>query len=206
MERWNIDAYELLQIMKEKELMPLGSFNTQVEVARLYSSEDVPKNYEQLLESLQLPWSFVEEYEAKYGLGSRQIPSSKISDQKPFPCNPVTKWEEVKITLIENETVRIETPQGSDRFSYHELGMSDKRSGNKPTMLWALFKLFAKNQGDISPTNDEYVPKLPDTAKRLNKHLQNLFKIPESIFTDHYKSLKGYKTKILFSDQTQVIK
>jgi hypothetical protein len=205
MERWKIDAYELLQIMKEKKFIPsLDSFDTRVKVARLYVTGDVSKNYEQLLVSLQFPPSFVEEYEDKYGLGSNRVPSSKTSDQKPFPCQPGTKWEDVKITLIENEAVRIETPQGKCRSSYHELGMSDKRSGNKPTLLWALFKLFAQNQGYISTTNVKYDSVLPDTAKRLNKHLQNLFKIPESIFTGHYKVEKGYRTKIFFSDQSLV--
>ena len=70
-------------------------------------------------------------------------------------------------------------------------------------MLWELFKLFAKNQGYITRTNDEYDPKLPDTAKRLNKHLQTIFNIHDSIFTDRYKTEKGYRTKIFFSDQTQ---
>jgi hypothetical protein len=138
----------------------------------------------------------VVEFEKKYKLKQKDVES------EVFPCSAGTKWEEVKITLIENEAVRIETPLGISRFSYHELGMSDKRSANRPTMLWGLFKIFAKNQGYISPTNDQYVPKLPDTAKRLNKHLRDLFDIHDSIFTDHYKAEKGYRTKIFFSDQT----
>lgn len=35
--------------------------------------------------------------------------------QKVFTCKTGTKWEDVKITLIENEAVRIETPQGGTR-------------------------------------------------------------------------------------------
>jgi hypothetical protein len=136
------------------------------------------------------------EFEKKFKLKLKEVES------EVFPCTPGTKWEKVKITLIEDEAVRIETPLGSGRFSYHELGMSDKRSGNKTTMLWALFKLFAQYQGHITPTNTEYNPRLPDTAKRLNRHLQDLFDIHESIFKDHYKKEKGYKTKIYFSDQT----
>jgi hypothetical protein len=121
-----------------------------------------------------------------------------------LPCKPGTKWEEIKITLIEDDAVRIETPQGKERCSYHELGMSDKRKGNKPTMIWALLKLFAKNQGYLTRTSGEYNPTLPDTAKRLNKRLQEIFNIHDSIFTDRYKTERGYRTKIFFSDQTQV--
>jgi hypothetical protein len=155
----------------------------------------------QILSNLLFKIDDVLEFEQKHK-SIKKKKSLEAKDQQVFPCKTGTKWEEVKITLIENEVVRIETPQGSGRFSYHEVGMSDKRSANKPTMLWSLFEIFAKNQGFISPDNIEYDPKLPDTAKRLNKHLQDLFDIRESIFTDHYKAEKGYKTKIFFSDQT----
>lgn len=93
---------------------------------------------------------------------------------------------------------------GKGNFTYHKLGMEDGRSGNKPTVIWGLFKLFAKNQGHIHSQNPKYDPQLISTAKRLNKHLQKLFEIEETIYTDHYKFQKGYKTKIFFSDQTQV--
>ena len=130
--------------------------------------------------------------------------SDEIRKQKIFSCKPSTKWEDVKITLVDDDVVKIETPQGGGRFSYHELGLSDRRSANKPKILWFLFKLFAQNNGCVSSTNIKYDPKLPDTAKRLNKHLQTTFDIHESIFIDHYKTKKGYKTKIFFSDQTVV--
>jgi len=143
-----------------------------------------------------------------------------------FPCKPGTKWSDIKITLIDKNVVIIETPQGKGRFSYHELGMSDERTRDKsPSGIWELLKLFAKCQGFISPTNynSEYFKNLSTTAKRLNKDLKDLFRINESIYTSHYKkikrrysnreeyldldtktelSMKGYETKILFSDKT----
>jgi hypothetical protein len=141
------------------------------------------------------------------------------ANQKAFPCMPGTKWEDVKITLISETTVTIETPLGSGTFTYHDLKMADLRTRErKPHMLWELLKIFAQYQGYLTPSSAEYDSKLPDTAKRLNKHLQVLFNIPESIFTSHYKSTdrnkpekdrnkpaKGYRTRIFFSDQTQVI-
>ena len=122
-----------------------------------------------------------------------------------FPCDPGTKWEDIKITLTDNETVRVETPKGKGYFTYHKLNMEDKRSGNKPTVVWELLKLFAENQGAISSQNPKYDSQLPETARRLNNHLQKLFGIKDSIYAGHYKKLKGYKTKIFFSDQTNVI-
>jgi hypothetical protein len=165
-----------------------------------YADEGLKKLFSYLDEAI-FKGDDVLEFEKKHKLIPKEE-NLEANHQKVFPCRTGTNWKDVIITLIENEAVRIDTPQGSSKFSYHELGMSDKRSGNKPTMLWALFKIFAQNQGYIAPTNIKYDPKLPDTAKRLNRHLQTLFNIPESIFTDHYKKEKGYRTKIFFSDQT----
>ncbi|NQT56100.1 MAG: hypothetical protein HQ551_07715 [Desulfobacteraceae bacterium] len=123
---------------------------------------------------------------------------------KIFFCGPETKWKDIKITLVADDMVRVKTPKGENRCTYHELGMSDKRIGDKPTMLWELLKLFAKNDGFISSMNPKYDRCLPDTAKRLNAHLKKLFGINESIYQGHYKKMKGYRTKIKFSDQTIV--
>ena len=164
-------------------------------------SDDDFKNLFSYLDEAIFKRDNVLEFEKKHKL----IPKKRnleANHQKVLPFRTATKWKDVKITLINNESVRIDTPQGSERLSYHELGMSDKRSTNKPTMLWFLLKLFAQNQGYISSTNPKYDSKLPDTAKRLNGHLKKLFGINESIFTGHYKAEKGYRTKILFSDQT----
>jgi hypothetical protein len=36
---------------------------------------------------------------------------------------------------------------------------------------------------------------MPDTARRLNEHLQKLFGISESIYAAHYKKERGYRTR-----------
>jgi len=115
---------------------------------------------------------------------------------------PETQWEDIIITLVSDDTVRIKTLDIEQRFNYSELGLSDKRKGDTPTILWELLKLFATMNGFISSNNSEYNATLPDTAKRLNKHLKNLFGINESIYAGHYKKEGGYRTRINFSSQT----
>ena len=126
-----------------------------------------------------------------------------------FNCSPGTKWEDIKITLISDsrddsyrDAVRIKTPDWEERYTYAELGLSDKRKGDEPTNLWILLKTFAINNGFISRSNTDYDPHLPETAKRLNAHLKKLFGIDESIYVAHYKKEKAYRTKIQFSNQT----
>ena len=142
---------------------------------------------------------------------AREIPNDKYKSNnpekiKPFPCEAGTKWKDVKITLIANDTVRIETPQGKGRYTYHVLKMADGRPGDKPKEVWATLKQFAKNQGIIPPKNHNYreppIKALPEKAKHLNSHLKKLFRIKESIFKYHYKKHKRYETQIIFSDQT----
>ena len=137
---------------------------------------------------------------------NRKLNKPSKDDKNILACDPDTEWKDIKITLIDEGAVRIKTPKGEGRFTYSELGMSDKRSGNKPTMLWGLLKIFAKNHGIVESQNVKFDRKLPDTANRLNKHMQSLFVINDTIFEGHYKKIKGYKTKIIFSDQTTASK
>jgi len=97
--------------------------------------------------------------------------------------------------------VRIKTPQGEDKYLYHQLGLSDRRKGDQPTLLWELLKLFLMNDGRISRRN-KYDPKLPDTAKRLNRQLKNLFAIKDSIYAGHYKKEYAYKMRFKVSNAT----
>lgn len=122
--------------------------------------------------------------------------------KKPvFPC-PEARWEDITLTLIADDTVRVKTPNGEGKFNYHKLELTDKRKGDQPTVLWPLLRLFIKERGTISSQTPNYNPKLPDTTKRLNRHLKELFGIKESIYTGHYKKENGYRLKFVVSDQT----
>lgn len=131
-------------------------------------------------------------------IGGQKSQSSAVL----IPCKPGTKWRDITITLVADDMVEIVGPEISGRFTFHKLGMDDKRKGDKPKAMWALFKSFAENQGFISRKNFEYDRRLPDNARLLNKHLQSIFGIEGSIYTGHYKKEKGYRTKIKFRDRT----
>ena len=126
----------------------------------------------------------------------------------PFPCPPGTEWNEVWLTLVDEDTVRIETPGGKGRFTYHELGMKNKRGRNKEgddrTALWTTLKALCKCRGEISSDTPMHDRRPSRNMHDLNKHMQKLFGIEDSIFIDHYKRAKGYHTKVRLSDQTTV--
>jgi hypothetical protein len=125
-----------------------------------------------------------------------------------IPCDSGTKWEDIKITLVDDQDniVRIKTPKGERPHSCHSLGLIDNRfKEGKPSALWMLLKTLCKNQGILSRENQEYDRVLPVTASKLNKHLQKIFEIEDSIFDGHYKKKHSYRSKIMFSDSSQVI-
>jgi len=136
------------------------------------------------------------------------------NSKRVFPCEPNTPWEKVEITLVDNNTVRVKTPQGEGLFTYHQLGMADRRKGDSNTKLWRLFVAFAKLNGVLSSENLDYARRyldsltqddlktLPKTANRLNTHLKSLFDIKDSVYKNHYRKEKAYKMKIRFFNKT----
>jgi hypothetical protein len=200
---------ETLPVQRQKELQVIQEYPSQIEeLMEELAPDKVWKDLElgiaqqDILMDKLLDASYpLDQVEAIMGAKSQKTFISKAKTPK-LKVPPGTQWEDIEITLISDDTVRIKTPDREERFTYHELGLSDKRKGDAPTMLWRFLKVFAQNDGFICRENPDYDPLLPDSAKRLNKHLQNLFGIKESIYSGHYKRVGGYKTKIKFSDQT----
>jgi len=130
-------------------------------------------------------------------------------EQSTAPIS-VGSWEDYHIFLTADDTCRIKTPDGEKRYTFAELGMSDKRKGDSPRQLWELMTLFATTGGCITGTvmaryNGGRGRKFDfqTATKQLNKHLQAYFGIKESIFTDHYKKNREYRTKMKFHDRRE---
>ena len=103
----------------------------------------------------RLYWILYPDSGASDALQSTEITKTEpdldvFKEKKIFPCKPGTKWDDVKITLTGDDTVRIKTPQGEGVFSYHQLELADRRiPKGKATILWTLLESFAKNNGFI---------------------------------------------------------
>jgi len=76
MERWNMDGYDVLQVMKKvnhspedwesKNPLSDGSFNTKVGFAELLIAKDIPKDLDIKISSFQFALSRIEEIEKKF--------------------------------------------------------------------------------------------------------------------------------------------
>lgn len=141
---------------------------------------------------------------------------SKIQDQGPakktddgtkndfFPAPKGTTWKDVTITLIARDTVRISIKGGkSQMFNFSELGMSDKRTGDKPkAMWWVLVHLISEN-GMISRKTDQYDPILNSSVKGFKQQMKKLFGIEQAVM-GHYKKNGGYKAEFQVVNQTLI--
>jgi hypothetical protein len=143
---------------------------------------------------------------------SAQNPLQSIIEPEPEPNEepqkdgilpaPIgTAWEDVTITLIARDTVSFKIGNQTERFTYAELGMSDKRTGDKPKFVWWFFVLLIKGNGFISRQTDNYDAKLPDSAKQFKGAMKKLSKIEDDIFA-HYKTEGGYRAKFKAIDKT----
>ncbi len=164
-----------------------------------------PAQQEALLNKLLDAFYPIEQVESLSSTTPKQ--QNLVAHSPKLTVAPGTHWEDIKITLLSDEMVRIKISDQEELYHYSELRLSDKRKGDKPTQLWFLLKVFAQNHGFISGDNidSDYDSKLPDNAKRLNKHFKKLFGIDDSIYQGGYKTEKGYKTKIFFSDKTVLV-
>jgi hypothetical protein len=120
-------------------------------------------------------------------------PESKPPKINSFPEMPNLKWEEIVITFISNDSIRIQARNSTKITHYVDMGFRDKRKGDLPTKAWDFLKNLAENGGEISYSGNSYNSKNKIRAKELRKILRNYFKIEADPFYQ-YKKCGAYKT------------
>ncbi|MGO9530568.1 MAG: hypothetical protein ACLP3B_05240 [Syntrophobacteraceae bacterium] len=160
----------------------------------------------------------VEQFLSAYRRSSAHVEATQNNDRPVVETQGQKRtelsWEDFSIFLISEHTCRIKTPDGEKRYNYAELGMADKRKVDKPDQLWKLMQILAATGGYInwktmaaySGGKDSEKLDIKTLTKRLNRHLKIHFGIKDSIFTGHYKTTRGWKTKIKFFDHQPPLK
>ena len=121
---------------------------------------------------------------------------------RPLPKG--TAWEDLTITLVASDTIVLSFKGRSERISYHELGMSDKRKGDYPKREWWVLVLFLKENGFVPKDSENFLDNLPEKIKPLKKTMKKTFGIDDDIFCGHYKKENGYRVKFKTGDKTQI--
>jgi len=125
--------------------------------------------------------------------GGKEISSS-------FPTD--TKWEDMTWTLLAHDLVRVEVKGISKRYNYSDLGFTDKRKGDHPDNKWAIFIIFAENNGEVdwnTKLDKKQSNNLSAVVKDIRKRLKNFFNISDDPFHP-YRQTKSYKTKFTIID------
>jgi len=144
-------------------------------------------------------------FEKKHGLErvekhTQSDPLEPVS-KAVFPCDPRTKWGQIEMALMPaGDKFMVKTPLGHGYYDHIDLKLhNDKMKSKKPNSLWYFLETLANMNGFLSTKGVQNFEKISSDAKRLNKHLKQLFGINESIYKDRCDRIGGYKTKFNIS-------
>lgn len=126
-----------------------------------------------------------------------QPPRAKRAGVTPFALPRDARWERLSLEVIDDSQVRIRYGEREETRSYIELGFMDGRSkatDPRPSELWALFVLFAKQDGSIAWGTGPATAKLRDRVRDLRRKLAEVFPIAEGSPIRDYSETKAYET------------
>lgn len=96
-----------------------------------------------------------------------------------------TRWEDFIFIFTEENKLRVKVKQFDETLNYESMGFADGRTG-KPTIQWELLRLFAKNHGQIDPSN-------PDARDNYKKHKQLLSEKLQQFFGVDFDPFEPYE-------------
>jgi hypothetical protein len=122
-----------------------------------------------------------------------------------FPKIDGLRWEEVIITFVSNDSVRIAARGQRQRMTFVEMGFADGRKGDRPDSRWSILHGMALHEGLINWKSGWVDPKLRNNLSAaisaINKRLRTVMQIDEKPF-EPYKKLKMYKPKFKLRDES----
>ncbi|RJQ74156.1 MAG: hypothetical protein C4519_17170 [Desulfobacteraceae bacterium] len=135
-----------------------------------------------------------------------KIPSAITAEQTPksiFPSPPDLRWEEVVISFVSNDSIRIQARGKSERFTFAEIGFKDGRKGDLPDSIWKFFRDgLAANGGEIhwkTKLDSTDKGKLKAIISKLRARLKSITGLKEDPFFP-YRRTHGYNTKFTLID------
>lgn len=120
----------------------------------------------------------------------------------PFPTPSDARWNELKISFIDNESVNITIRDKNTKVTYAEMGFKDKRAC-KPSSSWHFLKELAGNKGRLTDYPKAIKYKVEKKVSVLRGKLAAYFNISDLpisyIKTEDYA---GYKTAFEIEDKS----
>ena len=136
--------------------------------------------------------------------GIKEVESwPKLEDQsiKPevpvvkFPIPDGTRWEDIKIQIVSNNSVRIKVNgKKTERRTFVEMGFKDGRRGDLPDSYWNFFIELARHNGQLKEWPQKTNSAVQKRIQIIGKRLQAIFGLKEKPIY-RYNKRDGYITK-----------
>lgn len=120
----------------------------------------------------------------------------------PFLMPSDARWNELKISFIDNESINITIRDKNIKVTYAEMGFKDKRAC-KPSSSWHFLKELAKINGKLTGYPENIKDKLEKKISVLRGKLAAYFNISDSpISYIKTKDYAGYETAFKIEDKS----
>ncbi|MCZ6799193.1 MAG: hypothetical protein O7F12_01765 [Nitrospirae bacterium] len=128
---------------------------------------------------------------------------SPLKNPVNFPTPPGTTWPQVTIKFIAPDKAKVSAGHATKVYTFQEMGFEDRRSKDKPNLLWGLLKRGFANNKEIdwkAPGIDQKTKqKLKTYVKRIRLILQTFFDITDDPF-EPYRQFEAYRPKFRVED------
>ncbi len=211
LDRRVIDAlrneFEEEVIIRQKVKRGLVQKEKQVPVGVVPSGEPVDKFMESLISRVIPEFARRVMEAAGVNLVTSQLAeaqSAQSGSVKKFPPLDGLRWNEVRITFVSDDAIRIEARAIFKRFHFAEIGFKDGRTPGRPNRIWGLLSELAKRDGTIEPAAGRRYTGVQDAGKDAFKELRKCLRAIMSITDDpffEYRKVKAYKTRFVLADE-----
>jgi hypothetical protein len=177
------------------QLYPKQKHETQIK-----TQDGQEKSWSQLRdEGIRLGRTMRSEYEKLVALYQRKSDNGTKGLLFPYKIPAGTRWADFIFIVDRKDALTVQVKQHKVTLSYTELGMEDGRTG-RPSLQWALLKLFAEHAGEIPATSSDARDNYKKQKQLLSEKLQTYFAIDFDPFEPYEGAYKA-KFTIFMKDQ-----
>ena len=136
----------------------------------------------------------------------KQVTKTKVA---VFPSAPDLRWEEVSMTLVSDEVIKVRARKQLSEYRFDQIGFKNEKNG-KPNILWWFLRALAQKGGELSWDNaGRYGTQLnqnqvQSNVKRLRKSLREFMAIKDDPFYP-YKKVKAYQTRFTLTNDAPAL-
>ena len=114
---------------------------------------------------------------------------------------PGTKWENIEVRFLSDETVEITTPDSHRLCNFAELGFEDRRKSGAANTAWVFLRELARAKDNEIKRPVREPAKVEKAVQALRKRLKDLFALGDDPFRP-YRQVKHYAPtfKLSFSN------